>query len=104
MEGFLGGEGSADFFPVMQTLVVVFEDGGAFGFARGVFRGGVDNVAGEDFLPEGEAAGGTWERGLLGWRFFVRFNGLIWAELGGSGRARCGLVAYLRSGRIQKTL
>lgn len=42
---------------VVQTLVVVFEDGCAFCFARVVFGGCVGRVACEDFLPEGEAAG-----------------------------------------------
>lgn len=51
---------------MVQALVVVLEDGRALGFARSVFGGGVDNVACEDFLPEGEAAGGTWlSRSLL---------------------------------------
>ena len=46
---------------VVQTLVVVLEDGHAFRAARCVFVGGVDDVAGEHFLPEREASPGTCE-------------------------------------------
>lgn len=91
-------------FPVVQTLVVVFEDGGALGFARGVFGGGVDDVAGEDFLPEGEAAGGTWEKALLVWRFFILGLGVVSGFYRGCGRDWRGMSAYLRSDRIQTTL
>jgi hypothetical protein len=41
----------------MQTLVVIFKYGLAFCSAAVVFGGCVGYVAGEDFLPEGEAAG-----------------------------------------------
>lgn len=44
---------------VMQALVVVVERGEALGLARGVVGVAVGDVAGEDFLPEGKAAGGT---------------------------------------------
>lgn len=49
---------------MVQTLVVVFENGLAFCLAGVVFGVGVGDVAGEDFLPEGEAARGAW-RGVL---------------------------------------
>ena len=45
---------------MMQTLVVIFKGGKAFFGAGHVFGGGVDDVAGEELLPEGEAARGTW--------------------------------------------
>jgi hypothetical protein len=45
---------------VVQTLIVVLEDGCAFCFSGIVFGGSVCDVAGEDFLPKGEAAGGAW--------------------------------------------
>jgi hypothetical protein len=48
-------------FLMVQALVVVFEDGLAFCFAAVVFGVCVGDVAGEDFLPEGEAAGGACE-------------------------------------------
>jgi hypothetical protein len=44
---------------VVQTLVVVLEDGDALCLARVVFGVGVGHVAREDFLPEGEAARGA---------------------------------------------
>jgi hypothetical protein len=46
-------------FLVVQTLVVVLEYGHAFRFPRVVFGIRVRDVAGEDFLPEGEAARGA---------------------------------------------
>lgn len=46
----------AHLLPVVQTLVVVLEHGTALLLAGVVFSGGVDNVAGEDVLPEGEAS------------------------------------------------
>jgi hypothetical protein len=46
---------------VVQALVVVLEHGLALYLAGVALRGGVCDVAGEDFLPEGEAAGGAWE-------------------------------------------
>jgi hypothetical protein len=51
-------------FLVMQTLVVVFKDGLTFRFAAVVLGGCVCDVAGEDFLPEGEAAGRAYEGSL----------------------------------------
>jgi hypothetical protein len=45
---------------VVQALVVVLKHRLAFHLARVVFRVCVCDVAGEDFLPEGEAAGGAW--------------------------------------------
>jgi hypothetical protein len=50
----------AYFFLMMQTLVVVLEHRRAFCFSAVVFRVCVRDVAGEDFLPEGEAASGAW--------------------------------------------
>lgn len=47
---------------MMQTFVVILQDRDAFLLAGVVFGRGIDDVAGEDFLPEGEAAGGTWSR------------------------------------------
>lgn len=44
---------------VVQALVVIVERGEALALAGGVVGVGVGDVAGEDFLPEGEAAGGT---------------------------------------------
>lgn len=46
----------AHLLPVVQALVVVLEDGAALLLAGVIFSGGVDNVAGEDVLPEGEAS------------------------------------------------
>ena len=43
----------------MQTLVVVLQHGRTLHFAGVVFGVRVGDVAGEHFLPEGEAAGGT---------------------------------------------
>jgi len=55
---------------VVQTLVVVLKDGRAFRFARVVLGVCVGRVAGEDFLPEGEAARWAWGGCLLAfdWR------------------------------------
>ena len=47
------------FLPMMQTLIVILQYGYALGLARVVVRGRVDDVAGEKFLPEWEAAGWT---------------------------------------------
>ena len=44
---------------MVQALVVVLEDGAALLLARVVFSGCVDDVAGEDLLPEGKASAGT---------------------------------------------
>lgn len=46
---------------VVQALVVILQDGLAFDLAGVGLWGCVGDVAGEDFLPEGEAAGGAWE-------------------------------------------
>lgn len=51
-----GRLGSTHLFLVVQALVVIFEHGLALHFALVVFGRGVGDVAGEDFLPEGEAA------------------------------------------------
>lgn len=47
----------AYFFVVVKTLVVILQGRGALPLARGIFTVGVDDVAGEKLLPEGEAAG-----------------------------------------------
>ena len=44
---------------VMQAFIVVFEGYCAFLDLFYVFAGAVDDIAGEDFLPEGKAAAGT---------------------------------------------
>jgi hypothetical protein len=66
----------------MQALVVIFKYGLAFRGAAVVFGRGVGDVAGEDFLPEGEAAGWAWgEEGQ--YKYKVR----VWSlRLKGSGR------------------
>jgi len=51
---------------VVKALVVVLKDGCAFCLARVVLGVGVGRVACEDFLPEGEAAGGAWDIMLVG--------------------------------------
>ena len=55
---------------VVQTLVVVLEDRHALCLARVVFGIGVGHVAGEDFLPEGEAA-----RGACAWVLVSSYAG-----------------------------
>lgn len=71
---------------VMQTLIVVLEYGRAFCLAGIVFGVGVCDVAGEDFLPEGEAAGGPYtavvlavieeERERVVWKVYNEGRGL----------------------------
>ena len=51
---------SSYLFPVVQALVVIFQHGLALGLALVVLGVGIYNIAGEDFLPEGKAARGTW--------------------------------------------
>jgi len=53
------GGGKSHLLLVVQALVVVLEDGLALYFAPVVFGRCVGDVAGEDLLPEGEAARGT---------------------------------------------
>lgn len=76
---------------VVQALVVVLEGGQALLRAGQVVRVAVDDVAGEDFLPEGEAAGGA----LVGEKALVR-----------SGRG-CGVVRKVswrgEGGRMVRT-
>jgi len=50
---------AAHLFLVVQALVVILEGGAALLLARVVVGVGVDDVAGEQLLPEGEAAGRT---------------------------------------------
>lgn len=57
--GSLKSQGTCSLLLMMQTLVVILEDGGALGLSRLVFGIGVCDIASEDFLPKGEAAGGT---------------------------------------------
>lgn len=75
---------------VVQTLVVVLEDGHAFGLAAVVLGVCVGHVAREDFLPEGEAARGACERGLAGallcFIWSVRVVGRIGGESGAEER------------------
>ena len=49
----------------MQAFVVVLEGRKTFFRAGHVVGGAVDDVAGEKLLPEGEAAGGAWERKMV---------------------------------------
>ena len=58
-EGRRRKERETDLFLVVQTLVIVFQGGEAFLAARYVVGRRVDDVAGEQLLPEGEAAGGA---------------------------------------------
>lgn len=46
-------------FAVVQALVVIFQRGHTLLLA-GLTIAGIDHIAAESFLPEGEAAGGTW--------------------------------------------
>jgi hypothetical protein len=62
---------------MMKTLVVVLEHRHAFPFPGFVFWVRVCDVAGEDFLPEGEAAGGSWY-----WRVSI-WVGMLWVLLSG---------------------
>lgn len=50
---------------VVQTLVVVLEDGHAFRLSAVVLCVCVGHVAREDFLPEGKAARGAWWESLV---------------------------------------
>lgn len=55
-----GQSGSiTDLFPVVQALIVVLHDGRTLRFPRSVFGVGVDDVTGEEFLPERQTARGT---------------------------------------------
>jgi hypothetical protein len=51
--------GSMYLFPVMQAFHVIFQNGLTFCGAGGGVASRVYDIAGEDFLPEGKAAGGT---------------------------------------------
>ena len=65
----------------MQTLVIVLQCRKAFLAAGNVVRGGVHDVAGEQLLPEREAAGGTLEE----------LTSLVWRGGRGGGRETvCG--------------
>lgn len=52
--------GSTNLLLVVQALVVVLKHRRALGLAGVVLGVCVGDVAGEDFLPEGEAAGGSY--------------------------------------------
>lgn len=67
---------------VVQALVVVFEGGQALLRAGQVVRVAVDDVAGEDFLPEGEAAGGACEgrKGRVSERWAAGVEGKLEGE------------------------
>lgn len=47
-------------FPMVQALHVILQNRRAFCGALGGVGGCVYDIAGEDFLPEGKAAGGSW--------------------------------------------
>lgn len=87
---------STNLLLVVQTLVVVLENGHAFGFAGVVLGVCVGHVAREDFLPEGEAARGAWV-GCVS----LGFEGGLWGAFGGCGaawwrlRAHAGGVGWL---------
>ena len=51
------GKGAAYLLLVVQALVVVVERGQALALGVGAVDVAVGHIAGEDFLPEGEAAG-----------------------------------------------
>ncbi len=46
---------------MVQAFVVVLQCCGALFLSRIIIRRCVDDVAGENLLPEGEASGGTWD-------------------------------------------
>lgn len=48
-----------DLLPMMQALVIVFQHRQALLAAGDIVGGGVDDVAGEQVLPEGKTPGGT---------------------------------------------
>ena len=92
-------------FLVMQTLVIVLQCRKAFLAAGNVVGGGVYDVAGEELLPEREAAGGTlegltslvWRGGRGGGGEMVCGCGSIegrgWVfGMGGEGLRRCGMT------------
>jgi hypothetical protein len=81
------------FFPMVQALVVVFENGLAFCFAAVVFGVGVGDVAGEDFLPEGEAARGACGVGVLATQSMAQ-NACCATGIGGGGGAGRGLGGW----------
>tara|TARA_R110002003_G_scaffold1005_4_gene22004 strand:+ start:16173 stop:16562 length:390 start_codon:yes stop_codon:yes gene_type:complete len=78
---------------MVQALVVVFEDGLAFCFAAVVFGVGVGDVAGEDFLPEGEAARGACGVGVLATQSMV-WDGCCATGIGDGGGAGRGLGGW----------
>lgn len=46
---------------MVQAFVIVLQCCGALFLSRIIIRRCVDDVAGENLLPEGEASGGTWD-------------------------------------------
>lgn len=67
----------------MQAFIVVFKHGKAFLGAGHVFGVGIDDVAGQQLLPEGETAGWAWEVGIS-WR--CKYERWLVIEL---GRGEC---------------
>ena len=56
---------SSNLFLVVQALVVILKCKSALNLAGSIIVGvGVDDVAGEQLLPEGEASGRTWTHSL----------------------------------------
>ena len=91
----MGGEnGKTNLLLVMQTLVVVLEVGHTFCGSGVVFGVCVCDVAGEDFLPEGEAAGGACLVGVM-----VRICAFLRCS-GGGGLGRVAAVGVARRGRV----
>nr|POF15226.1 hypothetical protein CFP56_42115 [Quercus suber] len=75
-------------FSVMQALEIVLKYRSALGFSGVIFRVGVHDVAGEDFLPERKAPGRT--------------CGAISAFGALERRDLSTVFAYLQSDRIRK--
>jgi hypothetical protein len=72
-----GTFGNAYLFLVVQALVVIFKYGLAFCGAAVVVGGCIGDVACEDFLPEGEAAGWAWRVGELVWFGMWDWDGFL---------------------------
>lgn len=70
----------ADLFLVMQTLVVIFENRRALLLPGVILAGRVDDVAAQDFLPEGKAPAGTccvnWVSNVSHWRGWALLTSL----------------------------
>lgn len=95
VEGGRGAGGKTNLLLVVQALVVVLEHGLAF-YLSGVGLGGrVCDVAGEDFLPEGEAAGGAWEdcQREIESREWIGCGGIAWGSAERERELRAGRAA-----------